>query len=107
DDLHRLAEQLRLLAGADEPLPAAIGRELDRCCRRCWQAWETVEAGLGETLQERTRNDLLDLAVLWADLRGRDGTGQGRREALALLDQAEARLGRSLVLAHKRAIVAG
>jgi tetratricopeptide (TPR) repeat protein len=64
-------------------------------------------AGLDRDREQRIRTDLLDLAVIWAGLRVRRGIDEGqaagaRRQALRILDEAEAVCGPSHVLFCER-----
>jgi serine/threonine protein kinase len=108
DDIHELADRLRLLYGTDleatEPL-----RTLEARLRTTWQARERILAYLNEALEPeialRLRTDLLDLGILWADLRVRlapEGEAKARRNALRTLDDAERMFGASPVLARER-----
>jgi tetratricopeptide (TPR) repeat protein len=68
---------------------------------------EELGAGLEREAGERLRADLLDLAILWASLRVRLGmdareTGEARREALRVLDEAEVTFGPSHILFRER-----
>jgi tetratricopeptide (TPR) repeat protein len=64
------------------------------------------ESELTAEEENRIQADLLDLAILWADLRVRSAAGEGatqaHREALGVLAEAEARLGPSPALDRER-----
>jgi tetratricopeptide (TPR) repeat protein len=108
-ELHGIVERLRPLYGADE-LPPAQARALQRQCRSFWEQRGRIADRLlpqpAPALDEQVRTDMLDLAVLWTDLRvraaGADAKGAARRQALDVLDEAEALFGRSCVLERER-----
>jgi tetratricopeptide (TPR) repeat protein len=107
-ELHRFVEQVRFLHGADIEPPAAA-RALEARCGSLWQQRERIAQRLGgqpATEGEQLQHDLLDLAILWGNLRVRlarkDEADSVRREALAVLAQAQALFGPSCVLAHER-----
>jgi serine/threonine protein kinase/Flp pilus assembly protein TadD len=108
DDIHELADRLRLLYGTElgttEPL-----RSLEARLRTTWEARERILEHLNEApepeIAQRLRIDLLDLGILGADLRVRLALGGGteaRRDALRTLDEAERLFGASPVLARER-----
>jgi tetratricopeptide (TPR) repeat protein len=107
--LHLLAERLRFLFGVDL-LPPSEGRALEHRCRELWaQRRHLIESSgqdLGPEAEGRVRVDLLDLAIIWPDLRVRLAAGgevrKARQEALELLAEAEAVLGPSPILYHER-----
>jgi eukaryotic-like serine/threonine-protein kinase len=87
--LHTVVEQLRMLAVA-ESLPEQQVRSLEQTCRELWETRDRLlDAGRDENLD----NDLLDLAVIWADLMTRPCpepvTAARRQEALQILAEAE------------------
>jgi tetratricopeptide (TPR) repeat protein len=100
EDLHRVCEELRPLYAADH-LPEGQARAIAGHCRDLWEKREAILADLGEGpgRAAQVRADLLDLGILWADLRARLA---GHREALAILGQAEVLFGPSCVLACER-----
>jgi tetratricopeptide (TPR) repeat protein len=108
-ELHRLADQIRLLS-ADETLPPATLNWLEDSCRQLWGRRESIAGRLGHDLEapsrEEIRADLLDLAILWADLRVRQAPATrdraARTAAVQVLDQAEELLGSSAVLRQER-----
>jgi serine/threonine protein kinase/Tfp pilus assembly protein PilF len=107
EQLHSVANQFRLVYGIDEP-PARRQRILAPC-RKIWDDRKFVLEALGsETSAEasRIRADFLDLAILMADLQvalaREDQRSTERRQAIGLLDQAEALFGPSPVLDHER-----
>ena len=82
--LHRLADQLRLLYVVD-PLPPGATPGLEDRCARVWatrgRILDSSDAPLGPEIERRIRTDLLDLGILWADLRVRlapPGPGRDR-----------------------------
>jgi tetratricopeptide (TPR) repeat protein len=108
-ELHQLCERLRPLYGADA-LPAGRAQAIAGQCAALWQQRETI-AGLldrppAAELGEQVRADLLDLAILSADLRVRLAPAtevrRARTEALEVLGQAETLLGPSRILYEER-----
>jgi serine/threonine protein kinase len=102
-ELHQLADQLRFLYGADY-LRTPDLRSLAVRCGRLWEQRGLLVRQLdpdGAAAQGAdVRDDLLDLAIFWADFQAR----QARRKALAVLDEAEALLGPSPVLDAERTL---
>ena len=109
DNLHQLAERVRMISGL-EPLPKAELRKLEQ---RCVEAWlrrgdflvpELLDGNDG--LREAIETDLLDLCVIGADLQTQladaDQADEARRQALAWLDKAENSLGSRLILSLER-----
>src|SRR5262249_60989182 len=94
-----------VLQGGDAPAPAA-GRRLEERAGALWDLRDLLLERLGMEGANEVRGDLLDLAVLWTDLRVRlAGPGQvhaARRTALEVLAEAEARFGPSRVLYPER-----
>src|SRR5262249_9030213 len=113
-DLHAVAESLRFLAGADVHSPQDL-RALEAHGRTAWEARGLVlgrgAAALRARAEEQGRAGLLDLALLWADLKRRlarqGGTGDGRAEVEATLAEAESLLGSCPALARERRLLAG
>jgi serine/threonine protein kinase len=108
-ELHRLADRLRFLYGAEPASPDGLAA-LEARCRAFWddrgRVVEHLTPDAGAALKPAVRDDLLDLAIVSADLRVRlapaDGKGQAGREALAVLAEAEALCGPSPVLDAER-----
>jgi tetratricopeptide (TPR) repeat protein len=107
-DLHRLADQFRFLYGAD-PLPCRDLCGLEAHCRALWEQRGRIVTCLsagGNALEPAARAALLDLAICRADLLVRRAPAPdkaaARREARAVLDQAEALFGPSPVLDEER-----
>jgi serine/threonine protein kinase len=102
EELHLLCERVRPLYGADL-LPAEQTQAVAESCRVLWQKREVIAQCLGAP---QTQSDLLDLAILWTNLRVRQAPAaearRVREEALEVLAQAEALFGPSCVLAHER-----
>jgi tetratricopeptide (TPR) repeat protein len=81
-------------------------------CRAFWEnrgrVVERLSPAGGHALDPAVRDDLLDLAIFWADLQVRlappAGKEEARREALVVLDQAEASFGPSPVLDAERVL---
>jgi tetratricopeptide (TPR) repeat protein len=112
--LHQLADRVRSLYGAEPLAPVGL-RALESPCQSFWdkraRVVELLRPGAGAALDPTARDDLLDLAIFCADLRVRltpaGGEAQGRREALAMLAQAEALCGPSPVLDAERKLHGG
>jgi eukaryotic-like serine/threonine-protein kinase len=107
--LHRVADRLRLLWGLDAP-PPAEQHALEAHCRQLWEELGRQRcppvAELGADGEWQMRTDLLELAILWADLQVRQAAAgekrRARERALRLLDEAEARFGPSVLLYRER-----
>ncbi len=101
-ELHACAEQIRALEGG-EPPPARQARFVERRCRAFWEKRAVIAENLGADPQARA--DMLDLAIIWADLRVRlaepEGKATAREAALATLGQAEALFGSSRALGRE------
>jgi len=111
-ELHSLTGHIRMLYGTDAPAGADT-RLLEAGCSALWERRHFVLDRLGSASAQSAdavRVDLLDLAILWPDLRVRRPTGDDRRparaEALEVLDEAEQLLGPSVVLYRQRAELA-
>jgi tetratricopeptide (TPR) repeat protein len=113
-EFHAVAESLRFLAGAD----VHSARDLETLDARCRVAWEArgllagrADAPLGADTEDQIRTDLLDVSLLWVDLkRNLAGPGQSgdHRETIdALLAEAEELLGPCPALARERRRQAG
>lgn len=108
-ELHQLCEHLRPLYGA-EPLQTERARAVLAHCRTFWDRRRLITERLAVRsdpgLEQQVRADLLDLAILWADLRVRLATSGelalAREEALARLEEAESLFGPSRVLAEEQ-----
>jgi serine/threonine protein kinase/tetratricopeptide (TPR) repeat protein len=107
--LHEAIERSRYLHG-DEFVAREVLQKLDERCRSAWEDREQLlDAGgdpLADDIEEGLRRDLLDAAVLWADCRVRlaaasEGT-TARRDALRILNDADALFGPSPVLSRER-----
>jgi tetratricopeptide (TPR) repeat protein len=111
--LHEVLEQVRFSYGVDGLARPTI-ETLAASCRHAWDEQAPILSSLqaedgDPALTEQVRIDLLDLAVLWGDLQIRlaeaGKTEEARRNALALLDDAEARMGPSFALTYERRIM--
>ena len=108
-ELHQCCERLRPLYAA-EPLQKEQARAVLAHCRTFWDRRQVIVERLAEQpaadLEQQVRADLLDLAILWADLRVRlsqpGETKSARDEAVAVLDEAERLFGTSCVLTEER-----
>jgi tetratricopeptide (TPR) repeat protein len=113
-ELSRLADHVRFLYTADSPPPEAL-RGLAERCRAFWEkrrrVVERLRVAEGRALAPTVRDDLLDLAIFWADLQVRLAppaeAHEGRRQALVILAQAESLCGPSPVLDQERRIHGG
>jgi serine/threonine protein kinase/tetratricopeptide (TPR) repeat protein len=108
-ELHRFVERVRALYGADGQGTADL-RAVEARCRGFWERAGQIVRRLapraGAAEGDQVRTDLLDLAVLWTNLRVRlaekGGENAARREALTILDRAETLFGQSCVLDRER-----
>ena len=108
DDLHSLVEQLQFIDGL-ELLPAKNLQKLEEGCREVWRR-RAQFSNPGDSATDdngrRIRTDLLDLAILFADLHVRIAPAELRataqRESLDILKQAESELGDNVVLSAER-----
>jgi hypothetical protein len=110
-ELHLFRERVRSLHNADS-LPEAQARAVESHCRAIWEQREMIIQRLqprpDSELDRQLRTDLLDVAILAANLRVRlaaptEATA-ARRQALKLLDEAEALFGPSGELRRERQI---
>ncbi|HKB37733.1 MAG TPA: tetratricopeptide repeat protein, partial [Gemmataceae bacterium] len=107
--LHALVELLGF-AVVDESLASQSARELEGRCRSLWEQRDRLlqrkGQGLGPEAERRLQTDLNDLVAIWMALRvrlvGEPDKPRARREALVMLDEAEALLGPSPVLEQER-----
>jgi serine/threonine protein kinase/Tfp pilus assembly protein PilF len=110
-NLHIVADELRFQSGADSLGPTELDQLLAQCAE-LWKMRDQILDRLARRLpsadQARMKQDLLDLAILWAAQRVRQahrpGESLDHEEILRMLDEAEARFGSSPVLEHERAI---
>jgi serine/threonine protein kinase/Tfp pilus assembly protein PilF len=106
-DLHALAESIRPFYDA-ERLPAAQVGAAEEQCRRFWEARDLIGRRLvphsDPALQAQVRQDLLDLAIVFANLHARAASANASApsEAVEILAQAEHDLGPSCVLYQER-----
>jgi tetratricopeptide (TPR) repeat protein len=113
-ELHTLADRVRFLYGADPLAPEAL-RGVEEYCRAFWGKRDHIVRRLGaprgRALDPGVRDDLLDVAIFWADLQVRLAPAaekrQGRRQALAVLVEAESLFGPSPVLDEERKLHGG
>jgi serine/threonine protein kinase/Tfp pilus assembly protein PilF len=102
EELHRLAETVRFRYGLAPP-PAEEAQSLIRLGPAIWQARDLLLTPTGGRIDperdRRIRTDLLDLVLLWADLRVRHASPteveEARREAVRVLGEARALFGPS------------
>jgi serine/threonine protein kinase/Tfp pilus assembly protein PilF len=108
-ELHQVADRLRFLYGV-ESLPRSQGHGLAAQCRELWDRHAEIsgrlQAHLDAPSRHRLQADLLDLAILWADLHVRlapaADVAAARQDALRVLAEAETVFGPSAVLRHER-----
>jgi serine/threonine protein kinase/tetratricopeptide (TPR) repeat protein len=113
-ELHRLADRLRFLYGAEPRNGEGLGG-LEARCRTFWEdrgrVVERLRPASGAALEPPVRDDLLDVGIVWADLQVRlapaEGKETARHRALTVLDEAEALCGPSPVLDAERPLHAG
>jgi tetratricopeptide (TPR) repeat protein len=109
DRLHTLVVRLRFVDGFTD-VPAAQLRDLDTGCHTIWQARSQIlhaaDSPPDEKLEHELRIDLLDLALLWSDLRLRlapaDQLAKAQREAVQLLTEAQTLCGKSAAVEFVR-----
>ena len=111
EDLHRLVDQLRFLDSGVELSPGRIA-EIEQGCPKIWSAREKLLARFSEGDEdadgdEQTRDDLLDLGILWASMKFRAAqradVPRAKAEARAVLDEAARTFGASFALDQERA----
>jgi serine/threonine protein kinase len=115
EELHEIADRVRFAALAAR-VPEGELRKLEQSCRELWDnrarilAFHEADMSPAETTK-RVRADLLDVAIIWADLRLRlakaGRAAEVRREALRLLAEAEKAFGPNAVLLREREGLAG
>jgi eukaryotic-like serine/threonine-protein kinase len=104
--IHGLADRVRLLYAVG-PVPAADALKIEERLAQIWHVRKHIDGRLAdEETRARLRADLLDLAILWAELRielaDKAARPQAHADALRTLDQAEADWGPSPVLSQER-----
>ncbi|MDB5311792.1 MAG: serine/threonine protein kinase [Gemmataceae bacterium] len=108
-NLHQLVDKLRFGYDVDS-LAGSDLRAVTQACETLWRLRDQLaapgETDLGPDPERQLRTDLLDLALLSADFRVRDGGGSpsARRAALRRIDEAEGALGPAVVLARAREV---
>jgi serine/threonine protein kinase/Flp pilus assembly protein TadD len=107
--LHLVADHLRFGYGIDAvPRPQLL--DLETRSRQVWQWWSTgerrTEASLDADIERQIHADILDLAILRADLHIRSADqaeiDRARHEAMQILAEAENAFGPSIVLCTER-----
>jgi serine/threonine protein kinase len=116
--LHRVTDRVRFFYGADH-FPPGVLRGLEAACRGLWEQRDRIvkrllPPSLPDTraaVEDSVHDDVLDLAILWADLQvrlaGPQEKEEARRKARAVLAEAEALFGPSPVLDAERKIHGG
>jgi serine/threonine protein kinase len=107
--LHRVAEEARFLAAAQEPLPVTM-RWLWQRCDTAWEKGRQLRARKGVRLspaaERQIDTDLIDVALIGSDMHVRlaadEARDQARREVLGRLDEVERLCGRSPALEFER-----
>lgn len=105
--LHTLVDRLLVLAGGEE-LRSSDARRLHQQAERLWQRRDVILGNFSQVglnaIAQRASADLAKLAVLWADLHLRlapaDGAATARREALAVLHDANELPGAAVLVAR-------
>ena len=103
EELHDLADSIRFRHGIDLP-PGEGARELVRHCRAIWEQRDRLipaDAAIETGAAHRIKTDLLELAIVWADLELRStspAVAAARSEAMRVLDLADAAFGPSLAV---------
>jgi serine/threonine protein kinase len=109
DELHRLVTRVRSIYDWNLPSAERLS-ELERSCRTLWEQRGRFTASVGSPesgqLQHSVREDLLDLSIIEAELLMLVASpaqgARARREAAAVLDEAEVLLGPSPLLDAER-----
>jgi len=109
DELHQLAEVIRFRYGLAPP-PPEEAQSLIRLGRAIWDGRDKLIGPHADrdapAVDDRTRTDLIDLIVLWAELRVHIASAgeavEANREALRVLTDAELLLGSSPSLERQR-----
>jgi eukaryotic-like serine/threonine-protein kinase len=110
-ELENLCERVRPLYAVDN-LPERSARAVESCCRDLWSRRQRLleAVNISPDLTAAVRANLLDLAVLWADLKIRLAApvhlAAAQEQALAVLDEAEQLFGPSCVVARMRQALA-
>jgi eukaryotic-like serine/threonine-protein kinase len=107
--LHDLAERVRILYAA-ETTPRDTAQKLQNRLAEIWRAHQEIDRQLAQDADEATRSrlraDLLDLVIIWAELRvgiADDAMRpEAHREALQIFAEAEVAWGPSPVLSLER-----
>ena len=107
--LHRLADALRFADALDCYPPREL-YVLEAACGKAWAGRARLTDRSGAVLEDRDeqaiREDLVDVALLWSDLRVRlrrgEAANQARQDALGVLTEAEALCGPSAALCRAR-----
>jgi tetratricopeptide (TPR) repeat protein len=104
--LHSLAERTRDLYGAED-LAGPAREELAASCRDFWYERHRIVQQFGPVLAPAIREDLLDVAIFWANLQERLAaslaqTHDARGQALTVLTEAEQLFGPNPVIAEEK-----
>jgi tetratricopeptide (TPR) repeat protein len=107
-ELHLLCERVRGAYESDD-LTVEQARDMEDQCRNLWQQRARIAEQLSlqseRGLDEQIQSDLLDLAILSANVHVRQapaGDSAARLEAIVILDDAKRLLGARRVLAYER-----
>jgi tetratricopeptide (TPR) repeat protein len=112
-DLHALAEGMRALSVADAVPPTDLAKA-DRLGRQLWEKradlFALTAANLPAAVREQARTDLLDVVLVWSNLRVRlappEQVAAERWAAVEVLTEAERELGPCAGLYLERAVLA-
>jgi serine/threonine protein kinase/tetratricopeptide (TPR) repeat protein len=108
-ELHLLVDRILVLYGEDS-FPTEELKAVEAHCRNFWETrteiMERLKPGLVPQQAQQTQTDLLELAILWTDVRIRlassSEAGTARGEALRVLAEAEETFGPSCILYRER-----
>ncbi len=108
-ELHRLTDRVRFLFSACDPFSKNL-HAIAPSCRAFWEGRTKIVQRLSPNdasgLEPSVREDLLDLAIFWAELQVRLAPSadreEAKRKALVVLNEAEAIFGPSPVLDEER-----
>jgi serine/threonine protein kinase len=112
-ELHALADLIRFRYGVDLP-PQDDAAAIVQHCRAIWEERKGLltgeRGGAANGTDQTIKTDLLELAAVWADLRvqlsAASELNEARRNALAILDQAQAALGPRFAIDLRREALA-
>jgi serine/threonine protein kinase len=106
--LHRVADEIRVTYGGTDAITPGRQRTLAERCDAFWQKRSVILQKLG-TQDPQVQRDLMEIAIFAASLRAGSAVdsaavADAHREALRILDEAFAAFGGSTVLEYERQI---